>query len=185
MAIEEFPGSRVVKTKMVWFALILLAVWTMKRYYSAVGPNDLWWILGPTAHLAGGTTNSFAAEPGAGYLSRERLFLIEKSCAGLNFMIAAFAMLTFTLRRRVTSFCSGAMVLAGSLAAAYAATIAVNAVRIAIAMRLASHQLAVAHLTPAQCHRLEGIVVYFAGLALLHEIALHAQRRAAFLRSNL
>jgi hypothetical protein len=77
------------------------------------------------------------------------------------------------------------MVLAGSLAAAYAATIAVNAVRIAIAMRLASHRLAVAHLTPAQCHRLEGIVVYFAGLTLLHEIALHAQRRAAFLRSNL
>jgi hypothetical protein len=27
------------------------------------------------------------AQPGEGYLSRERFFLIEKACAGINFMI--------------------------------------------------------------------------------------------------
>ena len=162
--------SGVVKTKLLWFSLILLVVWAMKRYYSAAGADDLWWILGPTARLAGGTAVGFVAEPGTGYLCRERMFLIGKSCAGLNFMIAAFAMLAFTLRRRVVSCASGAHVLAGCLLAAYAATVMVNAARIAIAMWLAAHPLTMSRLTPAQVHRLEGVIVYFVGLVLLHEL---------------
>jgi len=169
-----------VKIKLCWFAVVLLAVWGMKRYYSDAGADDLWWILGPTAHLAGGTGVSFVAEAGAGYLSRERMFLIEKSCAGLNFMIAAFAMLMFTFRRRVTSFASGAIVLAGGLLTAYAATVIVNATRIAIAMWLAANKLAISRLTPAQSHRLEGIIVYFAGLVLLHEVVLRVENRTRF-----
>jgi exosortase K len=172
------------KTKFFWFALALLVVCGMKRYYSVASADDLWWILGPTARLAGGTVVSFVAEPGEGYLSRERLFVIERSCAGLNFMIAAFAMLTFMLRRRLTSLSSGAIVLAGSLLTAYLATVIVNAIRIRIAMWLVAHPLALARLTPAQSHRVEGIVVYFAGLVLLHELFLHVQRDTVFLRSR-
>ena len=170
------------KTKLFWFALVLLAIWTMKRYYSSAGADDLWWILSPTARLAGGTGVSFVAESGAGYLSRERLFLIGKSCAGLNFMIAAFAMLTFTFRRRATSVSSGAVLLAVSLLTAYSSAVIVNATRIKIAMWLMGHPLAVSRLTPAQSHRVEGIVVYFAGLVLLHELVLQVQRGAMSLQ---
>jgi exosortase K len=173
-----------VNTKLFWFALVLLVIWAMKRYYSAAGADDLWWILSPTARLAGGTAVSFVAEPGAGYLSRERLFLIEKSCAGLNFMIAAFAMLTFTLRRRITSFSSGTIVLTGSVLTAYSATVIINATRISIAMWLMAHPLAVSRFTPAQSHRVEGIIVYFAGLVLLHEFVLQVQRGTVSLRSR-
>ena len=173
------------KTKLFWFALILLAIWAMKRYYSGAGADDLRWILGPTARLAGGTAGvSFVTEPGAGYLSRERLFLIEKSCAGLNFMIAAFVMLTFTFRRRVTSFSSGAVVLAGSVLIAYSAAVIVNAARITIALWLMAHPLAVSRLTPAQSHRVEGITVYFTGLVLLHELVIQVQRNGGHLRSK-
>ena len=163
------------KTKLLWSAVLLLVIWAMKRYYSRAGADDLWWILSPTAHLAGGTAVSFVAEPGAGYLSRERLFLIGKPCAGLNFMIAAFAMLAFILRRRVTSVASGAAVLAGSLLTAWSATLIVNATRIAIAMWLMAHPFALSRLTAAQSHRVEGIIVYFTGLLLLHELVLRVQ----------
>ena len=54
--------------------------------------------LAPTARLVGAVTGvAFAAVPGEGYFSAERLFLIEKACAGVNFMIAAFAMVAFAL----------------------------------------------------------------------------------------
>ena len=66
--------------------------------------------------------------------------MIEKSCAGINFMIAAFGMLVLA-----------------------------NAVRVVIAMWLAAHPFAVSALSPADVHRLEGIAVYFGGLVLLHE----------------
>ena len=173
------------KTKLAWLALMLAVVWAMKRYYADARADDLWWILRPTARLAGATAGAmFVAEPGEGYLSRSHLFLIEKSCAGLNFMIAAFAMLAFTFRRRVTSLASGAIVLAGSLATAYSAAVIVNATRIMVAMWLMAHPLAVSRLTPAQGHRLEGIVVYFVGLVLLHELVLRVQHSAVFLRSS-
>ena len=173
------------KMKLFWFALILLAIWAMKRFYSDAGADNLRWILGPTARLAGATAGvSFVTEPGTGYLSRERLFLIEKSCAGLNFMIAAFAMLTFTFRRRVTSFSAGAIVLAGSVLIAYSAAVIVNIARITIALWLMAHPLAVSRLTPAQSHRVEGIMVYFAGLVLLHELVLRVQPSGGHLRSR-
>ena len=173
------------KGKLLWIAIVLLTIWAMKRYYADAGADELWWILSPTARLAGGTAGVwFAAEPGAGYLSRGHMFLIEKSCAGLNFMIAAFAMLAFVWRRRVTGFSSGALVLAGSLLTAYAAAIVVNAARITIAMWLQAHPFAAARLTPAQAHRLAGIVVYFAGLVLLHELVLRWQRGAVSWRRS-
>ena len=112
---------------------------------------------------------AFAAVPGEGYFSRERLFLIEKSCAGINFMIAAFAMVAFALMHRVRSVSDGAGVLGVSLLASYAAAIIVNAVRISIAMWLVDHPVTLSTLTAADIHRLEGIVVYFGGLVLLYE----------------
>jgi len=63
---------------------------------------------------------------------------------------------------------------------AYAATVIVNATRIAIAMWLAANKLAISRLTPAQSHRLEGIIVYFAGLVLLHEVVLRVENRTRF-----
>jgi exosortase K len=168
-----------VKTKLCVVTVVVLAVWGMKRYYADARADDLWWILTPTARLAGVMTGTaFAMTPGEGYFSPERLFLIEKSCAGINFMIAAFGMVTFALLHRVRSGLSGARVLAMSLPASYSATALVNAARIAIAMRLAAHPVAVSTLTPAQVHRVEGIVVYFGGLMLLYELVQRCDRAA-------
>jgi exosortase K len=172
-------GNRVVKTKLLWLTASVLAIWGMKRYYSDARADDLWWILGPTARLVGAITGSaFMLEPGTGYLSRERLFVIEKACAGINFMIAAFGTLTFVLRRRVRSWLSGAGVMGISLLASYSAAVLVNAARITVAMWLAAHSLTVARLTAAHVHRLEGIVVYFGGLMLVHEVAVRVDRSA-------
>ena len=72
---------------------VALVMWAIKRYYSDAAVDDLRWVLGPTARLVTVATGvPFEWEAGQGYLSRERLFLIEKVCAGLNFMIAAFGM---------------------------------------------------------------------------------------------
>jgi exosortase K len=128
------------------------------------------------------TGTAFAVAPGEGYVSRERLFLIEKSCAGINFMIAAFGMVTFALFHRVGSRISGARVLAVSLLASYSAAVLVNAARIAIAVWLAAHPVALSTFTPAQVHRVEGITVYFGGLVLVYELAQRFDRGAALAR---
>jgi exosortase K len=175
-----------VKTKLLWLTASVLAIWGMKRYYADARADDLWWILNPTARLVGGITGAaFALEPGTGYLSRERLFVIEKSCAGINFMIAAFGMLAFVLRRHVKSCVSCAAVLTISVLASYSVAVLVNTARISIAMWLAGHSLTVSRLTAAQVHRLEGVMVYFGGLMLVHEVALRFDRSAMSLRARL
>jgi exosortase K len=160
-----------VKAKLCVLIFTALFVWGMKRFYSDARADDLWWVLSPTARLAGvaaGTT--FTIEPGEGYVSRERLFLIEKSCAGINFMIAAFGMVVFALFHRVASAASGVRVVVVSLIASYLAAVLVNTARIVIAMWLAAQSVAWSTLSAADVHRIEGIAVYFGGLVLLYEL---------------
>jgi exosortase K len=161
-----------VKTKVATIIAAMLVVWCLKRHYAGASVEDLRWMLTPTADAAGiltGTTYTFL--PGEGYFSREWMFLIEKSCAGINFMIAAFAMLVMALRRRAVAVRSAALLLAVSLLASYSAAVFVNAVRIAIAMWLAVHPAVLSAFNAADVHRLEGIAVYFGGLVLLYDLA--------------
>jgi exosortase K len=168
-----------VKTKFCVLIVAALVAWGMKRHYADARADDLWWILSPTAHVVGIMTGAaFVPQPGEGYFSREHLFLIEKSCAGINFMIAAFGMLVFALFHRVASAISGAAILGMSLVAGYFAAVIVNAIRIAIAMWLAARPVALAAFSAADIHRLEGITVYFGGLVLLYELVQRLDRVA-------
>ena len=166
------------KLRLAVLAVAVLIAWGLKRHYADARADDLAWILSPTARVVGvmaGTT--FAPEPGEGYLSRDRMFVIEKACAGINFMIAAFAMLMVALRHRIRSPLSGACVLVVSLVASYSTAVLVNAGRIGLAMWLATHPVAVARLSAAEMHRLEGVVVYFGGLVLLYEVVQRLEGR--------
>ena len=163
--------SRPMAVKLCVLIVGVLIAWGLKRQYADARAEDLEWILSPTAQLVGVVTNTtFAWQPGEGYFSRDRLFLIEKSCAGINFLIAAFGTLMFALHHRVGSGVSAAGVLGASLLASYAAAVLVNAVRIAIAMSLAAHSASLSRFSAADVHRVEGIVVYFGGLVLLYEL---------------
>jgi exosortase K len=175
-----------VKTKLCALAVVALMAWGLKRHYADAHVDDLWWILAPTTQIVSVVTGTeFVAVSGEGYFSSERLFRIEKSCAGLNFMIAAFGMLAFTLLHRVRSVRSGVGVLGVSLLASYVAAILINATRITIAMWLAGRPLSVSSLSAADLHRLEGIVVYFGGLVLLHALARRIDRGDDFHRGDL
>jgi exosortase K len=175
-----------VKTKLLVLTAAALIAWGLKRHYADARADDLWWILSPTVRLVSVTTGAaFALQPGEGYFSREHLFLIEKSCAGINFMIAAFGMLVVALFHRIGSAMSAARVLGVSLLASYWAAVLVNVVRVAIAMWLAEHPIAVSTLSAADVHRLDGILVYFGGLVLLYELVQRFDRRVVAVRWSL
>jgi exosortase K len=168
------------KIKLWVLAAAGLFAFGMKRYYTIARADDLRWILSPTAQVVGAMTGTALGwQPQEGYFSRDRLFLIEKSCTGINFMVAAFGMLTFALLHRAGSGRSAARVLSVSLLASYLAVVLVNAVRIAIAIWLAAHPVATSTFSAAGVHRVEGIVVYFGGLVLLYELAQRLDRRVA------
>jgi exosortase K len=169
-----------VKIKVLALAIAAMGAWSLKRHYADARADDLWWILTPSATIVGLVTDTaFVAVPGEGYLSRERRFVIEKSCAGVNFMIAAFAVTIFAVLHRIRSLASTAGIVLVSLIMSYVTAVLANAVRISIAMWLAAGSIG-ATMTSAEAHRMIGIVVYFTGLVWLYELVKRIDAGASF-----
>lgn len=149
--------------------VVLLCALGLKLFYSTASPDNLRWILAPTTRLVEfASGQSFSFEAHAGYMSSDHSFLIAASCAGVNFLIAAFLMLT--LKRlwfdRFENISWRFVPVAALMA--YVATIITNTVRICVALRLQELRSEITWLSPNQLHRAEGIIVYFGSLWLLY-----------------
>ena len=147
-------------------AVVFMGAFALKHYYSAASVNQLRWVLAPTTVVVELLTGSrFEFESHAGYMSSDRGFVIAASCAGVNFLITAFLMLSLRklLSRRD---CSWSFIPVAGLVA-YLATIVANTVRISTALQLRRLNVEISWLTANQLHRAEGIFVYFGFLLLL------------------
>lgn len=179
------------KPKINWnrgaqWVVVLLCALTLKQYYSTASANQLRWILAPTTafvELLSGV--SFEFESHAGYLSADRGFLIAPACAGINFLMTAFLMLSARklLKDRPQSNGWGFIPVAALVA--YLVTLVANTVRIAVALQL--RQLPeVGGVSREQLHRVEGIVVYFGFLLMLFMMSekMSAEKGSGLLRRS-
>ncbi len=159
------------------FVVALAAAALLKRHYSVASPDDLRWILAPTTALVELVTGAdFVFERGAGYLSTELRFLIAPSCAGVNFLIIAFAALVAGFVRPHRRLRDNAAILGLAAAAAYATTIVANTLRIAIAIPLHTQQVRWGWLDGDRLHVLAGVVVYLGTLLALFAAARRVAR---------
>ena len=157
--------------------VILGGALSLKFYYSTASVNQLRWILTPTTLLVEFVTGrTFAFESHAGYMSSDHTFLIAASCAGVNFLITAFLMISLRQiwrerRSTVPMNWRGWIFLPVSAVIAYLSTIIANTARISIALQLQQTPLKIGSLSSDQVHRLEGVIVYFGFLFLLFVIS--------------
>jgi exosortase K len=152
--------------------VVLLCAFTLKLYYSTASANQLRWILAPTTaavELVSGTAFEFESQ--AGYISPDRSFLIAPSCAGVNFLITAFLMLSIRklLSARLSNIAWAFIPVAFLIA--YVVTLIANAARICVALRLQRMPAEINWLNPEQLHRFEGILIYFGFLLMLFVIS--------------
>ena len=159
------------RSRMIWgaqLAVVLLCALALKSYYSTATPDELRWILAPTTALVEVLSGrSFAFEAYTGYMSSDHTFVIAVPCAGVNFLLTAFLMIS--LRRLWRDRFQGVSwrFLPIAVLMAYVATLIANTVRICIALEMQRRAVEVSWLTGNQLHRVEGIVVYFGFLLLL------------------
>ena len=149
------------------FAAILLAV-GLKAFYSTASVNDLRWILAPTTFLIEIVTGEqFHFESYEGYMNSDFSFLIADSCSGVNFLIAAFLMISLLLIWNGESDSANWRSIPFAALAAYVFTLAANTVRISFAVRLHRMEAPSIWLNPEQLHRFQGIFIYFGFLVLI------------------
>ncbi len=148
--------------------VVVLCAAAVKFYYSTANVNQLRWILAPTTFLVELATGSqFEFESYAGYINSDRTFIIAASCAGVNFLITSFLMLSLMKLWRDRSQDIAWKFLPAAALGSYVATLVANTARITTALQLRRISLETTWLGPSQLHRLEGIVIYFGCLLLL------------------
>ncbi len=155
---------------------MVVCAFAIKLYYSNATVNQLRWILAPTTAIVEFVTGlSFEFESHAGYITSDRSFVIAASCAGVNFLITAFLMLSLRQLWRNRLGNQSAKIawtlIPKAFAFAYLATLIANTMRISTALRLREMPLEIAGLSPNQLHRLEGIFIYFGFLLLLFVVS--------------
>jgi exosortase K len=152
--------------------VILLCAAGLKYFYSTTSVNQLRWILAPTTALVELiSSQSFQFESYAGYINSDHSFLIAASCAGVNFLITAFLMLSLGHLWRNRSQSLSWKFIPYVALIAYLVTLVANTVRITTALEVRALRIESGLLSPAQLHRFEGIFIYFGFLLLLYVIS--------------
>jgi len=151
----------------------------VKLMYSGTGPDDLRWMTAPTQALVGLVTGiEFTYEAGYGYVNFAHRLVIAKSCTGVNYLLAVFGLLTFTLVPVIRGQRRKLLLVGALVACAYGVTVVVNSVRIALGVALHEGGFAWGWLDAGRIHRLAGIIVYFLSLVGVHAVGRHAVRYA-------
>lgn len=164
--------AKIISKRNAQLVVVVLAAIAVKLYYSTASVNQLRWILTPTTLLVELVSGSqFEFELHAGYMSTERNFLIAASCAGVNFLITAFLMLSLRKLWRTEAQSMAWRFIPCAALCAYLATLVANTVRISTALRLRGTHLEAGWLSSNQLHRLEGIFIYFGFLLLLFMVS--------------
>jgi exosortase K len=159
---------KVISKRNAQLVVVVLCAAAVKLYYSTVGVNQLRWILAPTTALVELVSGSrFEFESHAGYMSSDRSFIIAASCAGVNFLITSFLMLSLRKLLRDRAQDTAWRFIPCAALCAYLATLVANTVRISTALLLHRRPLDTSWLSPNQLHRFEGIFIYFGFLLLL------------------
>lgn len=163
---------KVTSKRSAQLVVVVLCVVVVKLYYSTASVNQLRWILAPTAILVELVSgSSFEFESYAGYMSSDRTFLIAASCAGINFLMTAFLMLSLRKLWGDRAQDTAWRFFPRAALCAYLATLIANTVRISTALRLRGTNHEAGWLSSNQLHRFEGIFIYFGFLLLLFMVS--------------
>ena len=156
-------------TRFLIYGLVITLAVLIKFHYSGASVQQLRWILSPTVKLVEWLTGvSFVFEEFSGYVNWQHGMVVAKSCAGVNFLIISFCMITMAQITHIKKQWHRLFFVLSSVVIAYFFTIIVNTIRIGLAIFLHHINLSIGWFTAARVHRLSGIFVYFVPLCLLH-----------------
>jgi exosortase K len=162
--------SDIIKTGVLYIVALFIAV-GLKYHYSRAGSDDLGWILGPTAGVVETISGfRFEKETASGYINRKCRVIIAPSCAGVNFLIIAFCMASFSGLPHLRYSGTKVLWLGICAASAYLLTITVNAFRIIASIYTIEADIHYQWMTPERLHRIEGIFIYFIFLCLFYSV---------------
>ncbi len=127
------------KKNIPYYAVAMLVFVILKYYFSQAITSDLLFLLKPVNTLVEILTGSHGEYFGeSGFYHQQYQIFIEKSCAGFNFLLICFLMLSILFIRHSVTPLRKTLSLAAALIASYFITIMVNGSRIYVSIILQS-----------------------------------------------
>jgi exosortase K len=161
--------ARALRDSAAPLAAVAIGAYALKRFYASASAEDLAPLLQPTASIVSFVSGyPFIEERGSGYLSRELGVLIAPSCAGANYLVVAFVLLTVCFLPRFVRPSAKWAWLGASAFIAYLVTLAVNALRVLLTLAMKADDALRFGVSFEQAHRIEGVIVYLGSLWLLY-----------------
>lgn len=158
---------------LVFFCLTVVFVVITKFFYRNADSTGLLFILKPvTAVVSFALNQPFEFVGAPGYSNLDGSVLIGPSCAGINFMIILFAMLTFTFIPVFNNFNRKLLTYLLILISSYLIAILVNASRIITSITILKYNLLEFFHDGRLVHKGVGILIYFFYLVLCYFISL-------------
>ncbi len=141
----------------------------LKWHYLGAEVESLDWILSPVETLSGWMTGtSYHWLPEKGYFEATQQILIDKSCAGINFLIIACSLVVFSFLPYTTTLLQKIWTFLALLILTYLVTLLANASRIATASTLLRFDEQFPIVKTASFHQFVGILCYFVALVILY-----------------
>lgn len=144
----------------------------LKLWYVGADNDDLAFLLRPTDALVGlaaSSPSSYLTD--SGYFHPDLNILIDKSCAGFNFWILCFLMLSLLIFKYLGRWAHLTLTLPATLLCAYVLTIFANTSRISIAIFLQNKAAAFLPKHLLWFHEAQGVFVYLSCLIAIYLIA--------------
>ncbi len=175
-----------IKEKGLSYSLLFLMLFALKSHYSSAPVDSLSWILAPTAKVVSLVNSTpFVEQFGEGYVNLNSRVIIAKSCAGINFMIILFMMITLPVLGNLKAKRAQIGYLISALLMAYLLTILVNTIRITISMELFQLNIYNETITKALVHKIAGIGIYFSALLMIYPLIMNGIDRIILHKKHL
>ena len=157
-------------TRKLPYQLAAIGIFGLLKFWHIGANNEaLAFLLRPTDALVGLATNSPSLYlPDRGYFHIDLNILIDKSCAGFNFWILCFLMLSFLAFGYLNRLRHLTIALPVSLLYAYFLTIFANTSRISIAVFLQNKTGVFFLKNPGWFHEAQGVFVYLSCLTAIY-----------------
>lgn len=164
------------------YSVLFIIILFFKHIYSCAPIEYLKWIMHPVSIIISSLTGMpFIWEAGTGYVNYDSMIIIARSCAGVNFLLLAFVLLSYR-KLKSTSIITGCIVLFISLTIAYLYTLFTNSIRILLAIIIFKSKMFDHIIDEATLHEYEGIAVFFSGLILLQFILELLEKRSGTIK---
>jgi len=152
----------------IFICLTFLLAAVLKGLYAASSTEHLLFILSPTSLLVSSSLGMSAEYTHAGYSIAPLHVLIDKSCAGINFLVILFTALATTAPYRYLSLWRSAWLFTGLMILSLILTPLVNTSRILGAIALLKFKTTIPFLASAWMHEAEGAFIYLTALTITY-----------------